>query len=73
MLGKTRSEAPTYLVHTDVMRLREKKTGQRQSGISGEKEKRREFEKLVKRFRNATDPEKAKRLGDKLGRVVFGG
>ncbi len=73
MLGKTRSEAPTYLVHTDVMRVREKKTGQRQSGISGEKEKRREFEKLVERFRNATDLEKAKRLGDKLGRMVFGG
>ena len=73
MLGKTRSEAPTYLVHTDVMRLREKKADQRRSGIQSEKEKRREFEKLVERFRNATDPEKAKRLGDKLGRMVFGG
>jgi hypothetical protein len=73
MLGKTRSEAPTYLVHTDVMKVREKKTGQRRSEIGGEKEKQREFEKLVERFRDATDPEKAKRLGDKLGRMVFGG
>ena len=73
MLRKTRSEASTYLVHTDVMRLREKKTDQRRSRIQGEKEKRREFERLVERFRNAADPEKAKRLGDKLGRLIFGG
>jgi hypothetical protein len=65
--------SPTYSVHTDVMRLRKKKTDQRRCGIQGEKEKQREFEKVVERFRNATDPEKAKRLGDKLGRMVFGG
>jgi hypothetical protein len=72
MLGRTRSEAPPYLVHTDVMRFREKKAGQSQPGIRDKIEKQREFEKLVERFRNATDPEKAKRLGDKLGRMVFG-
>jgi len=32
-----------------------------------------EFLDLVKRFRNATDREEASRLGDKLGRLVFGG
>jgi len=26
---------------------------------------------LAERFRNATDPEEAKRLGDALGRMVF--
>jgi len=27
---------------------------------------------LAERFRGATDPEEAKRLGDQLGRMVFG-
>jgi hypothetical protein len=55
------------------MRFREKKADQRRSEIRGEEEKQREFEELVKRFRNATDAEKAKRLDGKLGRMVFGG
>jgi hypothetical protein len=60
------------LVHTDVMRSPKKKTGQRRPGIRAEEKKRREFKKLAERFRTATDPEKAKRLGDKLGEMVFG-
>lgn len=60
----------TYLVHTDVMRS-EKKTGQRGSGIRAEEAKQREFEKLVEHFRNASDAQEAKRLGDKLGRMLF--
>jgi hypothetical protein len=35
--------------------------------------KHSEFSKMAKRFRNASDPKDAKRLGDKLGRMVFGG
>jgi len=31
-----------------------------------------QFFKLVERFRAATDPEQVKRLGDELGRMVFG-
>jgi hypothetical protein len=31
-----------------------------------------EFFELAERFRNSTDPEEAKRLGDELGRMVFG-
>jgi hypothetical protein len=31
-----------------------------------------EFFDLAERFRNETDPEEAKRLGDKLGQMVFG-
>jgi len=61
-----------YLVHTEVMRL-EKRSGQRRSGIRAEQAKRREFEKLVERFRNASDAQEAKRLGDKLGRPLFRG
>jgi hypothetical protein len=60
----------TYLVHTDVMRS-EKKTDQRRSGIRAEEAKQREFEKLVERFRNASNAQEAKRLGDRLGRALF--
>jgi hypothetical protein len=43
-----------------------------ENGIEAEKRKQQEFFKLAERFRDATDPEEAKRLGDKLGRMVFG-
>jgi len=33
----------------------------------------REFFNLAERSRNATDPQEVKRLGDQLGRIVFGG
>jgi hypothetical protein len=32
----------------------------------------REFLVLAKRFRSATNPEESNRLGDQLGRLVFG-
>ena len=43
-----------------------------ENGIEAEKRKQQEFFSLAERFRNATDPEQAKRLGDGLGRMVFG-
>lgn len=43
-----------------------------ESGIEAEKRKQQEFFELAERFRNSTDPEEAKRLGDELGRMVFG-
>ena len=43
-----------------------------ESGVEAEKRKQQEFFKLAERFRSATDPEEAKRLGDELGRMVFG-
>ena len=43
-----------------------------ENGVEAEKRKQQEFFKLADRFRNATDPEEAKRLGDELGRMVFG-
>jgi len=43
-----------------------------ENGIEAEKRKQQEFFQLAERFRNATDPEEAKRLGDALGRMVFG-
>jgi hypothetical protein len=49
----------------------EKKAGQRRSGIRAEEAKQREFEKLVERFRNASNAQEAKRLGDRLGRALF--
>ena len=35
--------------------------------------KQQQFYELAERFRGASDPEKARRLGDELGRMVFGG
>ncbi len=35
--------------------------------------KQQQFYELAERFRGATDPEEARRLGDELGRMVFGG
>ena len=43
-----------------------------ENGMEAEKRKQREFFDLAKRFRNATDPDEAKRLGDQMGRMVFG-
>ncbi|HKW64796.1 MAG TPA: hypothetical protein VJN89_19740 [Candidatus Acidoferrum sp.] len=43
-----------------------------ENGIEAEKRKQQEFFELAERFRNASDPEEAQRLGDKLGRMVFG-
>jgi len=42
-------------------------------GIEAEKRKHQEFLALAERFRAATVAEEAKRLGDQLGRMVFGG
>lgn len=44
-----------------------------ENGIEVEKRKEQEFFELAEKFRSATDPEEAKRLGDRLGRMVFGG
>lgn len=44
-----------------------------ENGIEAEKRKQEEFFDLAERFRDATDPGEAKRLGDQLGRMVFGG
>lgn len=41
-------------------------------GMEAEKRRQREFFDLAERFRNATDPEEVKRLGDQMGRMVFG-
>lgn len=43
-----------------------------ENGIEANKRKQQEFFELAEHFRRATDPEEAKRLGDKLGRMVFG-
>ena len=44
-----------------------------ENGIEAEKRKQQEFFELAERFRNATDPKEIGRLGDQLGRMVFGG
>ena len=42
-----------------------------ENGIEAEKRKQQEFFDLAERFRNATDPDEVKRLGDQMGRIVF--
>jgi hypothetical protein len=41
-------------------------------GIEARKQKEKVFFELAERFRATDDPEQAKRLGDELGRLVFG-
>jgi metal-responsive CopG/Arc/MetJ family transcriptional regulator len=43
-----------------------------ENGIEAEKRRQREFLELAEQLRRASDPEEVKRLGDKLGRMVFG-
>jgi hypothetical protein len=43
-----------------------------ENGMEAEKRKQREFFDLAERFRTATDPEEVRRLGDRMGRMVFG-
>jgi hypothetical protein len=41
-------------------------------GIEARKSKEKEFFELAERFRAASDPREVKRLGDELGRLMFG-
>jgi hypothetical protein len=43
-----------------------------EQGIEASRQKERAFFQLAERFRAASDPEQVKRLGDELGRFVFG-
>ena len=44
-----------------------------EDGMEAQKRKQQQFFELAERFRGASDPEEAKRLGNDLGRMVFGG
>ena len=44
-----------------------------EDGMDAQKRKRQQFFELAERFRGATDPDETRRLGDELGRMVFGG
>jgi hypothetical protein len=43
-----------------------------ENGIEAEKRKQQEFFGLAERFRSTKGPQEVKRLGDELGRMVFG-
>jgi hypothetical protein len=43
-----------------------------ENGMEAEKRKQQEFFALAERYRGAKDPEEVKRLGDQMGRMVFG-
>ena len=44
-----------------------------ENGIAAERQKQKEFFDLAERFRTASDADEIKRLGDPMGRMVFGG
>ena len=44
-----------------------------ENGIEVRKREERELFDLAERFRGATDPGEVERLGEQLGRMVFGG
>jgi N6-adenosine-specific RNA methylase IME4 len=44
-----------------------------ENGIEAEKRKQQEFFDLAERFRSSTNPDEVKRLGEQMGRMVFGG
>ncbi len=43
-----------------------------EDGMEAQTRKQQQFYELAERFRGASDPEEARRLGDELGRMVFG-
>ena len=43
-----------------------------EEGIKASRQKEKTFFQLAEKFRAADDPEQVKRLGDELGRFVFG-
>ena len=43
-----------------------------EEGIAARKQKEKEFFALAERFRAATSPDEVERLGNQLGRMVFG-
>jgi len=44
-----------------------------ENGLEADRQKQEQFFNLAERFRNESNPEAAKRLGNELGRMVFGG
>ena len=58
-----------YLVHVPLIM----QAGQNATvSEEAEKRKQQEFFDLAERFWSATDPDDVKRLGDQMGRMVFG-
>lgn len=43
-----------------------------EQGLEAQKEKEKAFFELAQRFRKANEPKEVERLGDQLGRFVFG-
>lgn len=43
-----------------------------EQGMEARQQRELAFFELAERFRTASDPEQVKRLGDELGRLVFG-
>jgi hypothetical protein len=60
----------TILTDSDAVSLANKKG---QQSIQTQQRKQQKLFELVEKFRRTEDPKAAKLLGEKLGRMVFGG
>jgi predicted transcriptional regulator len=75
-----RSVSLSAEVHRKVERLaqQQKRSSSRvlerlvEKGLTAEESERQQFFDLAERFRAAEDPDERQRLGDELGRMVFG-
>lgn len=43
-----------------------------EEGLEARQRRETEFDELLERFRSATDPGEVQRLGDQVGRMIFG-
>ncbi len=42
------------------------------AGLDAERDKKQRLQNMLQRYRECTDPEEARRLGDELGEMIFG-
>jgi metal-responsive CopG/Arc/MetJ family transcriptional regulator len=43
-----------------------------QAGLKAERQKKQRLEEMLRHYRDCSDPQEAKRLGDELGAMIFG-
>lgn len=42
------------------------------AGLDAERDKKQRLQSMLQRYRECSDPEEARRLGDELGEMIFG-
>ena len=67
---RSAASLPCDMVHTSTMSTTKPPTGRRSPAQIFRREE--DFFELAERFRSSRDPDDVKKLGDELGRFVFG-